>query len=194
MPVCEGCTAEPTANPETREGRRRPATTAEAGSAAEAASGASGPRRPLHRGSGWTRAAGVARRAARLIAAPFVQTCSVEGFERRAAAEGGRQVFQAIVGQSVQVQATAEDGREEQDGEESFQGSTPRVGRTTIELSFRIAGEHFTLTINSCNQHIWARGGSSPGSPVTVSARSRARIAATGAWLKRPDLRVQRGA
>lgn len=60
-----------------------------------------------------------------LIAAPVIQTRSVESFERRAAAEGRRQLFQAIVGQPVQVQTAAEDGCEEQDGEEGFQVRLP---------------------------------------------------------------------
>jgi len=66
-----------------------------------------------------------ASRSAWLIAAPVVQTRSVESFERRAAAEGRRQILQAIVGQPVQVQTAAEDGCEEQDGEEGFQVRLP---------------------------------------------------------------------
>lgn len=58
-------------------------------------------------------------------AAPIIQTCLVESFERRAAAEGRGQIFQAIVGQPVQVQTAAEDGCKEQDGEEGFQVRLP---------------------------------------------------------------------
>lgn len=53
-----------------------------------------------------------------------------------------------------------------------FPSSSPRVGRTTIELSFRIAGKHFTSTLNSSNRHITSKGEPSLRRGAVVSARS----------------------